>query len=418
MFKTMKKIRSVKDVDFVCGEVDHVLTLFSGGLDSTYLLNILREQGVKVTALAIDLGDDLDTAELEATTKMLGASLRVIDAKGVFALEAVLPAIRAHARYLNNYPISSSLSRPLIARIAVEIANSNGCGAIFHTATQSQNSLRRLNGAIAQLGYCGFYGSPYEYTAITREEKAIALKEAGLHSFQQGAVSGDSNLWCREFESGVLDNPEYFTAPETLFKWTQFRKSNQLAETQHKLSITFLKGVPTAVNTVPMSPVELLAYLNSVVGAYGIGRFTGLEHLLDGEKVLEVREAPAAQILMDSFKHLETATHPYDLLREKMALEQRWVQEAVEGRWFCKLREAIDQFLAYTAKEVSGVVTYNLSRGTLDVESIVAQDPLYLRDRDAWEVSTAKKCSSRSLGECHPESSDRRVQSGLALGAK
>jgi argininosuccinate synthase len=88
------------------------------------------------------------------------------------------------ARYMGIYPISSSLSRPIIALHAVALARELGCQAIVHTANQSQNSLRRLNGAIEQLGYEGCYGSPYEYSAIPREQKIEALARAGLHGFK------------------------------------------------------------------------------------------------------------------------------------------------------------------------------------------------------------------------------------------
>ena len=77
--------------------------------------------------------------------------------------------------------------------------------------------------------------------------------------------------------------------------------------------------------------VELIARLNEHVGAYGIGRYCGLEHLDDGEKVLEVREAPAAHLLMNAYRHLEMATLDPELLREKLSLEQIWVREAIEG---------------------------------------------------------------------------------------
>ena len=411
----MKRIRSIEDIGFVCGQADHVLTLFSGGLDSTYLLKLLRDQAVEVTALVIDLGDELDLPTLAGITKRLGATLSVIDAKTAFTSDSVLPAIRAHGRYLNNYPISSSLSRPIIARMAVEFARRTRCSAIFHTATQSQNSLRRLNTAIEQLGYEGFYGSPHEFSAISREEKAATLHEAGINCFSERIVSGDSNLWCREFESGVLENPERFEAPEALFKWTRRCRERQLNDSQHRLSVTFKEGEPTAVNGNQLSPVELIAYLNDVVGAYGIGRFAGLEHLKGGEKVLEVREAPAAQVLLETFRHLETATHPYDLLREKHSLEQRWVQEAVEGRWFGLLREAIDSFIMRTAVEVSGTVAYDLSAGALGLISIVAEKPLYLTDRDGWEREAARICGSRSLTELHNSPTDSRIAASLAM---
>lgn len=414
---TMKKLRSVTDLDFVCERVDHVVALFSGGLDSTYLLKLLNDRNVAVTAVAVDLGDDPDIATLHHVAAKFGARLRIVDLKQLFTREAALPAIRAQARYLSTFPISSSLSRPFIARAAVDIAESLGCGAIFHTATQSQNSLRRLNGAIEQLGFNGFYGSPYEYTSISRSDKIRALKSAGLMSFEQRIVSGDSNLWCREFESGVLDNPESFSVPENLYAWTRVDATRQSESTGHKLSITFRAGEPVAVNDGAMEPLPLIKHLNNVVGAYGIGRFAGLEHLAGGEKVLEVREAPAALALMDAYRHLETAVQDYELLREKQALEQLWVREAVEGRWYGTLRASIDEFLLRASQDVSGKVTYDLSAGTLCLEAIQGVCPRYLRNRDEWEAQTATTASARSLADLEPEEDVLPLATRLAMGA-
>src|SRR5690606_4533748 len=133
------------------------------------------------------------------------------------------PAIRAQARYLGIYPVSSSLSRPILAKIAVKVARDLGCDAIVHTANQPQNSLRRLNGAIEQQGFEGCYRTPYERSVLTREEKIEALRQLGLTRFQAHGISGDANLWCREFESGSLDNPEGFWVPPSLFEWTRSR---------------------------------------------------------------------------------------------------------------------------------------------------------------------------------------------------
>ena len=119
--------------------------------------------------------------------------------------------------YMAMYPISSSLSRPIICRIAVDQAALLGCDAIVHTANQSQNSLRRLNGALHQLGFGGFHGSPYEYSALTRQEKIAELRRAGLTAFQARGTSGDANLWCREFESGTSTIRKPSTYPKSFF---------------------------------------------------------------------------------------------------------------------------------------------------------------------------------------------------------
>ncbi|MEY8252806.1 MAG: argininosuccinate synthase-related protein [Colwellia sp.] len=393
----MKLIRSTKDLEFVSETGGHILTLFSGGLDSTYLFKIIQKYKCKITALTVDLGDGVNGSDLKEITQFFGVDLIVVDAREMFANEFVIPAIRSQAKYMGIYPISSSLSRPIISKIAVQKAKELGCNAIVHTANQSQNSLRRLNGAIKQLGYDGFYGSPYEYTAISRDQKINELATIGISKHSARGVSGDGNLWCREFESGTLDNPENFHAQESLFDWSII--DSELKTNKAEISITFTQGVPTHVDSLKMDILTLIEYVNKKVGAFGVGRFSGLEHLAQGEKVLEVREAPAAMILMESYRHLESAVYDADHIKEKVSLEQCWVKEAIEGRWFCDLKGAIDSFILFSSKKICGTVTHTLRQGATDLISIKASNPLYLTDRDQWEIETARVSSSRNLYE-------------------
>lgn len=393
----MRKIRSIQDLSFVTDQTNHVLTLFSGGLDSTYILKVLSTMNIKVTALAVDLGDGIDRARLQSITEHYGADLIIENATEQFIESAVIPAIQAQAMYMNMYPVSSSLSRPVIARIAVETAAKLGCGAIVHTANQSQNSLRRLNGAIKHSGYRGFYGSPYEYSAITRSEKASQLSISCMQDQRQGDVSSDSNLWCREYESGVLDNPEDFIIPESLFLWSQENPSKQISEASHQVRITFREGIPVSVNEQPMPVAELIKFLNTRVGAYKIGRYLGLEHLDQDEKVLEIREAPAARMLMEAYKHLEMAALPTDYLNYKNQQQQIWTMEAVEGRWGSTLQQAARAFIQSSTEKISGSVTYKLEKSMATAVSIVAREALYLTNRDLWEIQAASARSRRTL---------------------
>lgn len=391
------KVRSLEDLAFVADRTRHILTLFSGGVDSSYLLHVLSRAHCKVTALVIDLDEGSDYAELERITNLFGAELRIVDGRSAFVEEAVLPAIHANAQYLGIYPISSSLSRPIIAKLAVEAAAMLGCDAIVHTANQSQNSLRRLNGALKQLGFQGYCGSPYEYSAFSREEKIEALCAAGLTGFQSRGTSGDANLWVREYESGSLDNPEDFVLSEDIYKWTSM---DQLRPYE-KLAIRFERGRPVALNDQLLPMIDLIAKLNHYAGSYQVGRFSGLEHLEGGEKVFEVREAPAAMLLMQGYRHLETATLDAELIREKMSLEQIWVREAIEGRWFGGLRAAAGSFIEETARQVTGTVTFRLRAGCADLACVKAEAPAYLTDRDAWEKSIAHERGTRNLRDQH-----------------
>jgi argininosuccinate synthase len=386
-----RRIGSFDDLDAMVGQVDHVLTLFSGGLDSSYILKELADRKLRTTALSIDVGEGCDLHDLKEITQFFGVDLVIVDAREDFANEAVAPAIRAQALYLGMYPVSSSLSRPILARSAVQAAARLGCGAIVHTANTSQNSLRRLNGAIGQLGYTGCFGTPYERSVLSREEKIAALQQLGLTRFQARGISGDANLWCREFESGSIDNPESFWVPPSLFEWT---REPERAPVPENIFVRFESGVPVAVDGQLLSLVDLIAQLNRRVGAFAIGRYSGLEHLEGGQKVLELREAPAATILMDAYRHLETAVLDAELLREKRSVEQIWTREAVEGRWYGMLRESADAFIRTSASKVSGSVGYTLRQGAMDVCAIRAENPLYLTDRDAWERNSAQRTFS------------------------
>jgi argininosuccinate synthase len=391
-----KKISSIQEMIAITGNQKNVLTLFSGGLDSTYLLYLLAENNCKdIFALSVDMGDDVNSTRLEKIASHFGARLIVVDSKEIFAEEAVLPAIAAQARYLGIYPISASLSRPIIAREAIKLATLYNSQTILHTANQSQNSLRRLNGAITQLGFEGYYGTPYEFSVISREEKARVLRKAGVDGFNQQNISGDSNLWCREFESGTLSDPEEFHVPSSLYKWSILSNDR----TPQDCSIHFTAGVPDAINGEKFSLVNLINHLNVIGGHYGIGRYAGLEHLERGEKILEVREMPAAYLLLDGYRHLETAIVSANTIKEKMIIEQIWVKEAVEGRWYGDLKKAAEAFINLIATKVTGTVNYKLNDYGAEIISIKADFPLYLRNRDEWEKNIVSMHHASSNSE-------------------
>jgi len=376
-------VRSFHDIE--SGHLDRdspMAVLFSGGLDSTYLLHRLTAAGFEnIHAVYADLGAGEDIEEQKRVAEQLSVHLHILDGQRVFADEYVRPAVAAQSLYLGTHPISSSLSRPLIAKLAVERATALGATGILHTANRSQNTMRRLNGALRNLGWAGAYGSPYDLDPVERDQKVRELESRGLVHMSKRLTSVDSNLWCREFESGVLDDPEGHDVPEHLYRWSVLPAQDAGTE----MEIGFDRGVPCSVDGTELPLREVIDTLNHRVGSCGIGRYSGLEHLEGGQKVLELREMPAAWILLRTYRHLETATLDAESIREKMHIEQIWVREALEGRWFANLRRASQSFIETCAAQVTGVVRWRLRHGTADTLSIRATHPLYLRDREAWE---------------------------------
>jgi argininosuccinate synthase len=387
-----RKVRSFSDIEELCHRNDTIVTLCGGGLDSAYLLAQLSRLDVNLVALSVDVGDDFDIESFSSIADRFRVEIARLDCKKEFVEEFVYPSILAGGRYLGQHPISASLTRPLIARVGVEFARSVGAKFLLHTANQSQNSLRRLNGAISDLGFEGYFGSPYEFDALTRDFKRLELREAyGISGFANRITSTDTNLWCREFESGALDDPEGFEIDQNLYLWSVASETGS-----RTIELSFDRGRVVSVDTEPVTDlIELISDLNGKVGRYGIGRFNSLEHLEGGEKVLEVREAPAATLILEAFAQLASATVEVETLRWMRTLGEALIMEAVEGRWFRGLRKALQSFLEVSAQRVSGDVRFTLRSGGFELAGLKAVSPLYIRDREQWEY--AKAAAARSV---------------------
>ncbi|KAH7558837.1 hypothetical protein BM1_04974 [Bipolaris maydis] len=359
-----------------------VVTMFSGGLDSTYLLLRLQQLGfTNIHAVAVDVGAPVEEESLTKHAAHFGAKFKLLDGREAFVKEGVMPAIRAHAMYLGLFPVSSSLTRPVIARLITDYAKEVSAGLLLHTANLSQNSLPRLNNCIRRLGFPGQFGSPYPHSVVSREKKAEELSVAGLTIMSERKLSGDENLWCREFEDGPLGDPEGFCIPEDAYQWTRRHEDHP----PQKLTLRFENGNLVSVDGNKFPLIDAIAFLNREVGKFGLGRFVGLEPLSTDDKALEIREAPAAAIIMDALRHLEIATLETKTLELKQQLEQKWVREAIAGHWGAKCHTMCEVAIESALQGVSGSVVYDIDQSRFLPCSIVAQNPRYIRDRDHWE---------------------------------
>ncbi|PIP90816.1 MAG: hypothetical protein COW01_12420 [Bdellovibrionales bacterium CG12_big_fil_rev_8_21_14_0_65_38_15] len=374
MTKLIKCFEDLKDLP----QGTEVFCLNSGGLDSAYLIcRLIHDFKFKVHTLTLDVGqnDQVSVCLPNYITKTI--DVHTVDAKEEFARDCVLPLIRANGIYLNQHPLSASLSRPLIAKHLVRIAQKYKIETILHSATPSQNSMRRFNTSILDLGFNGLYGSPYLNDNISRIDKASYIRSLGATIEEKRSFSIDTNLFCREFESGDLDNPELMNLNEEMFLWTKSVPSENI-----KITLEIENGIPVRINNQSFSLVELVSYLNTHLGPFGLGRYLGLEEGPLGKKVIEARETPAGYFLLTAFDHLINASFDYKSLLVKRHLDQLWTCEAVEGRWFGTIKNSIDQFNNEFFKNVSGRLTFDISYKTMDCRSIISSTPRYSTERE------------------------------------
>ena len=169
-----------------------------------------------------------------------------------------------------------------------------------------------------------------------------------------------------------------------MYEWSSIKKQIHESTT---LELHFQKGVPVALNGTRTDFVELIALLNQAVGAFGHGRYMGFEELEGGTKFLEFREMPAAHLLLDAYRKIESATLSSETIREKMHIEQIWVREAIEGRWFDPLKRACQSFIEATSEKVTGVISYQIGVGSLEARKIKVERPVYGRSREDYEMA-------------------------------
>lgn len=354
-----------------------VVLAYSGGLDTSVAVQWLKEKGYEVIACCLDVGEgkDLDFVQEKALT--VGASKSyVIDAKEEFANEYALLALQSHALYEGKYPLVSALSRPLIAKKLVEIAEQEDATAVAHGCTGKGNDQVRFEVSIAALNPSLEVIAPVREWKWSREEEIEYAKDKGIPIpiNPDSPYSIDQNLWGRSNECGVLENP-WTAPPEDAYDLTaSIEESPNEADV---VEITFSKGVPVELNHVAYPLDEIIAKLNVLAGKHGVGRIDHVENRLVGIKSREVYECPAAMTLLKAHKELEDLTLVKEMAHFKPVIEKKMTELIYEGLWFSPLNKALKAFLDQTQLYVNGVVRVKLFKGHAIVEGRKSPNSLY-----------------------------------------
>ncbi|MFC9294743.1 argininosuccinate synthase domain-containing protein [Streptomyces sp. NPDC057011] len=351
----------------------HMLLLYSGGLDGTYLLQRLQSLGSTVTALHVRIGDREPSAAAAEQARAFGAGFVDVDVTDRFFGEFAPAAVHADALYQEQFPVGSTLTRPLMAQTAVRVARELGCDVIGHTATYMQNSSIRLSGSIAALDPEIGVAAPFLGSDLPRETKLAALSDAGI-SFPEGIHSVDANPWARVIECGSLESPEN-RLDESVFRWT--RDVADAPADPVEILLTFEHGLPVALDDRPVGFGELVEHLNVLAGEHGVGRSSGLEDTPFGVKNHEVREAPAATVLIKAHQVLANAVYTAQEHAVRGSIAREWTTTVVQGGWFSHLGESLAKCLADLDRPLDGSVRLRLHRGSITVLSVNSPNGLY-----------------------------------------
>src|SRR5699024_2592441 len=194
-----------------------------------------------------------------------------IDAKQLFAEEFVLPALQANVLYEGVYPLVSALSRPLISKVLVDIAEKEGAVAVAHGCTGKGNDQVRFDVAFTSLNPDLKIEAPVREWGMTRDEE---IEYAQAHGIPipidlDSPYSVDENLWGRANECGILEDP-WAEAPADAFELTT--DPVDAPDEPEMIEIEFKQGKPVAINGKEYPLHELILELNKIAGKHGVGR--------------------------------------------------------------------------------------------------------------------------------------------------
>lgn len=354
-----------------------VVLAYSGGLDTSVAITWLKDEGYDVVAVCLDVGEGKDLAFVKNKALEVGAiESYMIDAREEFANEYALISLQAHTWYENKYPLVSALSRPLISKKLVEIAEQTGATAVAHGCTGKGNDQVRFEVSIKALNPNLEVIAPVREWSWSREEEIAYAKEKNIPIpiNLDSPFSIDQNLWGRANECGILEDP-WAAPPEEAYDLTVSLEN--APDTADVIEIEFLKGVPTSIDGVAYPLHELILKLNELAGKHGVGRIDHVENRLVGIKSREVYEIPGAHTLLLAHKELEDITLVKELAHFKPVMEKKLTELIYEGLWFSPLRTALEAFLKETQQYVNGTVRVKLFKGHAIVEGRKSPNSLY-----------------------------------------
>ncbi|MDX1965209.1 MAG: argininosuccinate synthase [Pirellulales bacterium] len=345
---------------------------YSGGLDTSVILGWLQEQGYAVHAVYVDLGQPCEDRQaiLNKARQCGAASARIVDAQEELCRDFAFPVMQWQAKYENIYLLGTSIARPLISKVCLQVAREVGASAYAHGATGKGNDQCRFQLAAEALDPGIKLIAPWRIPEFRQKfpgrtemiefcrEKNIPVKASLAKPY-----SSDENCLHISYEAGKLE--ELDVNGVELVEFGMSVSPQAAPDKIESLTLEFASGVPIKLNGQPHSPLAMVQALNAIGGRNGVGRIDIVENRFVGMKSRGVYEAPGMTILYAAHQAIEQLTLDRDLthLRDRLAPE---VAEMVYyGFWYCAKMDALLAFIRQAQQSVTGTVKLNLYKGNI-----------------------------------------------------
>ncbi|HPD96905.1 MAG TPA: argininosuccinate synthase [Synergistales bacterium] len=355
-----------------------VVLAYSGGLDTSVAVKWLQDQGYDVVTFTADVGQNIDLDQVKMKALAVGAvNAYVMDLRQEFVETMVWPALKSNAMYQGKYPLNSALSRPLIAKYLAWVAEIEGAVAVAHGCTGKGQDQVRIEVCTNALNPDLKVIAPVRDWHFSRDAEIeyARVNNIPVPVTVESPYSIDGNLWGRSIECGPLEDP-WTEPPSDAFTMTV--DPWEAPDNHEYLEISFLEGIPVALNGKEMDGVTLISELNAIAGGHGVGRIDMIEDRLVGFKSREVYECPATVVLLQAHQALESMTLSRDVIAAKADLSLKYAELTYFGYWYSPLRKGLDAFFDSIQENVTGTVRVRLYKGASVVVGLKAEKSLYV----------------------------------------
>ena len=367
--------------------VKRVCLSYSGGLDTSVILRWLIERyRCEVVTFTADIGQEEELSGVPEKARATGAIDCVVrDVREEFVRDYVFPAVRGNAIYEGHYLLGTALARPLIAKHQAEVARATGCDAVAHGATGKGNDQVRFELAFRALSPELTVIAPWREWDLRSRTDCIAY--AQKHSIPitvtlKKPYSMDRNLMHVSYEGGILEDP--WRAPdEDMFILT--RSPERAPDQPVDLVIGFEQGTPVTLDGESLTPARLLAKLNRVAGAHGVGRVDIVENRFVGLKSRGVYETPGGSVLHVAHRAVESITMDRDVMHERDRLSPRFAEMIYTGFGFSPEMEFVRAAIEASQQGVTGEARVRLYKGSVRVTGRRSPVSLYSEALSSFE---------------------------------
>lgn len=361
--------------------IKKVVLAYSGGLDTSVILRWLQEHyGCEVVTFTADLGQGEELEPARRKAESLGVKeIFVEDLRETFVKDYVFPMFRANTVYEGQYLLGTSIARPLISKRQIEIAEAVGADAVAHGATGKGNDQVRFELAYYALKPDVKVIAPWREWDLTSRTKLLDFAEKNqipVTKDKRGEApfSVDANLLHSSSEGKILEDPS-LPPDEIVFQRTISPEAAPDKATE--ITIDFKHGDPVAINGEALSPANLLARLNELGKANGIGRLDIVENRFVGMKSRGIYETPGGTILLQAHRSMESITLDREAAHLKDSLMPRYAELIYNGLWFSPERHMLQALIDSSQKSVNGRVRLKLYKGNVICVGRESPDSLY-----------------------------------------